>query len=511
MPSLHHNNHQKKNSLGIAVPPPPSFPPVAMLMFGLGLLVIPSQNLFLSIACRQFGIDYDSETAACRASTEANALAVQWSNNVTLAGAIPSLLSVLFTGVLMDKIGRKPFIILSSIGSLFFVLTIILIFFGAPIALAYAATFLLGGIGPGGVILATFAYISDTSDSASRAGIFAVTESILILSALSAPFISGLLSSFFGSLLIPTIISITLIITCIFWVIFLVPESLPKKAAAPTTVSTSSETSSPTDVPKEEKLSFQQILTDLGASFSMLSDGPLLVITIFTFVNGFILAGTSSYFILYLSFKFGWGEAEQGTYLLFYAVKRMVVLSFILPALTKYFESSKFGGGKRTVQERTVFELRLLLAALVFYGFGFSVIPSLTRGWQLYLVLMIESYASVISPISRSMLSKAIPEKAQGGLMSTLGFLGSISDKLGSLSLSYLYQLTLATMPGVTLYLCAVFAALNFILLQFVNCDTLAARFEAMEVDNKADGAEEVVTEDSPLMKNAAGSVPAEA
>ncbi|KAI8847000.1 major facilitator superfamily domain-containing protein [Chytridium lagenaria] len=442
-------------------------PPVAMSLFALGLLIIPNQNLYLSIACRQVGIDPALDMAACRASPEANALTVTWQNNIGLASAIPALFSSLFTGVFMDKIGRKPFIVLNSIGSLLEVVTFFVLYMGAPITFAYVSSFLLGG---------RFFW------NASRATIFAITDSLLVVSVLAAPFISGIFSTYFGSLLLPVMVAACLMVTGILWVIVLVPESLAA-VTPPASLESTSETPK-----KKETMSMIHIVNDLVSAFTTLFQGPLFLVTLFILLNTTIAGGTAAYFLLFVSFKFGWGEAEQGTYLLFSALKRMLNLTFILPAVIRIFESTaKPTGTIRTVKERTRFELNLLLLATMIYGGGYSIIAMLTQGWQLYLVLGLESFASIISPVSRSLLSKAMPEKSQGRLMSSLSFLGIMFYYIGATILSYLW---------VTLYLCGVVAAINFIILSCVDYGQLSAQIEAIQVQNKKADADAAVLRD---------------
>ncbi|KAI8847014.1 major facilitator superfamily domain-containing protein [Chytridium lagenaria] len=475
-------------------------PPVTMGLFGAGLLIIPVLNIYLMRACREVGINPDKDMAACRASAEANAMAVGWTNTITLATSFPSVVSLLLTGVLMDRIGRKPFIILNAIGSLLNVLTIISIALGAPIFVAYISAFILGGFGAPGIMVATYSYLADTSDVSNRASVFAVTDSIMILSLLSSPFISGLLSNFFGSYLVPTIVSVTLLVICIFWILLFVPESLRKPnlatspvAAVPESNSSYGTTSSTLpenadqqtllDSPKAtQEISIYQLVMDLWTSILMLSRGPLLIFAMFQALSAFIAGGTMSYILFYLSLKFGWGRLSKA------------------PILRVFESYAKPVGSKRSVKDRTVFELRLITFALVVYGVGYSMIALLTAGWQLYVVLLFEGFASILSPLPKSILSKSMPEKSQGRLMASVSFIDNVAATSGSLFLAFLYQRTVTVMPGVTFFLCGLVAIINITLISLVNRDQLAALIESVQLANRTESGD---APDADVVENA--------
>ncbi|KAJ3207876.1 hypothetical protein HDU67_007178 [Dinochytrium kinnereticum] len=406
----------------------------------------------------------------------------------------------------MDKMGRKPFILLNMFGALLDVLTVVFIALGAPLALVYVSSFLFSWLGLSGVVVAGYAYISDCSDAASRAKNFSITSSAVTVSSLTAPYISGALSRYFGGVSVPLGLAVILLVVSLFWVGFLVPESLrglsleePKvesgdaaglrydngdrdevetivDAGQPPLNTRDTKASSDANVPLLHTIS-----KGLMESITILLQGNLFIMTLMHILHVFIAGGTASYTLLFFSLRFGWDETDQGAYLLASAVNRLVHLTFILPAIINMFEKGGGGQRKRTVRERTVFEFRLITGAIVVYGVGYSAVVGLTEGWQMYLVLLFEGFAAPLYPVWQSLLSKAVPETAQGKVMSTLQFLEYISGTLGFLVMSYLYKATVKELPGSTFLLCGVFALVNIILIAFIDKNHLADHIESIQ------------------------------
>ncbi|KAJ3211382.1 hypothetical protein HDU67_004566 [Dinochytrium kinnereticum] len=484
-----------------------------MAMFAAGLTLIPMQNLLLFLACREVGIDPTIYLAECRQSAEANKLAVTWSNNVTLAGSVPQVIAILLAGVLMDKVGRKPFIVLNAFGTLLGVFTAILLALGAPLMLAYISSFLFSGFGPAGIVVAGYAYISDTSDAASRGRNFALTDSCLVVSVLIAPVISGALSSYLGGVMVPFSVSVLLLIISIIWVTVFVPESLrtsvPESFVTVPTVDYGAVSSERDAEPEENaapvpspsrKTATPSLLETIGTglmdSITMMSQGPLFLMTLIHILHVFIAGGTMAFILYFISLRFGWGETQQGTFLLVAALIRMVNLTVVLPAFISMFENG-VQGRTRTMRERTVFEFKLIVVAMIMFGIGHSSIAFLTEGWQLYLVIIFEGFTALLSPIPKSLLSKAVPENSQGKLMAALSFLDNVFGTLGGLFGAFICA---------ALLLCGLVAMINVILIALIDKNRLSDHIEEVQrldaLAARAGG-----SDDSPIEENGNGEV----
>ena len=89
----------------------------------------------------------------------------------SLCNTIPSLVVCLYLGVWSDNVGRKPVVILGTLGSLLEALVVLLtMMFDLPILVVYIGSFLngMGGYFTG-LTVAVMAYIADTTSADKRA------------------------------------------------------------------------------------------------------------------------------------------------------------------------------------------------------------------------------------------------------------------------------------------------------------------------------------------------------
>ncbi|KAJ3211381.1 hypothetical protein HDU67_004565 [Dinochytrium kinnereticum] len=358
---------------------------------------------------------------------------------------------------------------------------------------------LMGILTDRGVAVAAYTYVSDTTDSSTRSRDFAIMDSINMVSGLCAPFIGGLLSSYSGNFATPIFLAVAILSLSITYVIFLVPESLRTSPILPidppssitAMVEASATAAAAVGEPLEVKSlsnAVKGLWLDLVSSLTVISQGPLLIMTIVIALHAFCIEGTNSYILFFTSLRLQWGEAEQGTFFLAAAFYKMFYLMLVLPALVAWFERSGKFGEKRTVKERTSFELRMIMVGLFLYGVGFSLIYGITSGWQFYVVISIESFASILIPLPKSVLSKAVPESKMGRLMGAISFVESISGLVD--------MITVNQYPGITFFICGIIATINIVLMGFVNRVELAEQIVLVERLNpvSSQGEEVVVT-----------------
>ncbi|KAJ3118358.1 hypothetical protein HDU96_002200 [Phlyctochytrium bullatum] len=497
-------------------------PPLAFGLFGVGLSLLPRQNLFLYRACMEVGIDPMEDIAACRASPDASKIAVEWQTIIQLIGAGPALLSLPFLGVLVDRVGRKPFLIGGFASAMVQISMLLLIAWGAPIYTYFIAEPLFAIFGPQSISVAMFSYISDVSDPAKRASNFALTDALLIVSILAGPSVGGVLASYFKGLAFPFQISLACLTIAMTWILLFVPESLKRRRplTEPGDVVSHSHSDSTQSQPFGDGTFWSLIFTvggDLYKSIMLLTDGPLFVITLFHVLQNFIYSGTSSYMFYFLPFRFGWGEKEQGYYLLAGGFNRMFYLALVLPMLVAWFER---GGGwirdseapatateaseaSGTVAPKVPRETDTLLESGEGYsGAGAAATDGAEAGPSEGVPVSDEAPLPSVKS-TRTVYERTVFEFRLIRVALILYGLGYSS--FGFLTQGwqlYLDTITVKTHPGITFLLCGVVASINLCLLSTIDLRALANRItriqrEAALANNNTAGASSGPSTDS--------------
>ncbi|KAJ3118355.1 hypothetical protein HDU96_002197 [Phlyctochytrium bullatum] len=496
--------------------------PISLAEFAVGLTILPFQTIFIYRACMEVGIDPYKNVAACRANAEANGIAVGWKNINRLISFPPGFLAGPITGALVDRSGRKPFLLGFTLNSLIYDLSLFLAAGGAPIAIVFAAEFIYALCGYQAQKVASNAYISDISAPADRARSFALTESLSIVSSLLAPFVGGLLASYASMLgfnvggdlqggtgasangvTVPLVVAAALLVVAGAWIGVGVPESLPAKRAPALDdphVDVEDETGAvkpAADAVPPPPTLWQLFLAtwrDTLASFALLNDTPLLILTAYRFLASFFGAGLGSVVIYFTSLQFGWGEKEIATYFLWAALNRMLQLSVVLPALLAWFERGwgwgRGAAGKRSVYERTVFEIRIVMVCTALFGVGYTVFAFLKEGWQVFVLIAFESFAACSGPIFYSLLSKTVSNDVQGRMMGAVTLVQTVAGLSGSVIISYIYTRTVRVFPGLAFVLMGGYAVVAVVLLALVSPRRLADRIEMVAAAGRREAGE---------------------
>jgi MFS transporter, DHA1 family, tetracycline resistance protein len=136
--------------------------------------------------------------------------------------------------------------------------------------------------------------------------------------------------------------------------------------------------------------------------------GNLVLVYIFSVFGQFLLQTT---WVLYTSFRFGWGPQENGTSLFVVGIVSAVVQAGLLGMLLKRL------GDTRTA----LAGMASSAVSYVLYGLAF-------QGWMMYAIILVNMLGFVINPALQGIVSKAVDTRHQG---ITLGSLNSISSIMG--------------------------------------------------------------------------------
>jgi MFS transporter, DHA1 family, tetracycline resistance protein len=232
------------------------------------------------------------------------------------------------------------------------------------------------------------AYIADITTPENRSRSFGLLGAVFGLGFICGPLIGGVLAT--NSLRLPYLVAAGLALLNWIYGYFILPESLPKDRR--TTI----------DFKKANPLAAILALTRIQGI------GSLVMVYVFTVFAQFLLQTT---WVLYTSFRFGWGPQENGISLFVVGIVGVTAQAGLLGILLKKL------GDTRTA----LIGLASSSIAYLFYGLAF-------QGWMMYAIILANILGFVINPALQGIVSKAVDPRHQG---ITLGALNSINSIMG--------------------------------------------------------------------------------
>ena len=340
---------------------------------------------------------------------------------VTFAFGIANFFGSPILGALSDRYGRRPVMLIgfSGLALSFFVtamatalwmLVVVRLFSGAMQANAAVAN----------------AYVADISAPEERAKRFGMLGAAFGMGFILGPVMGGLLGDI--DLHLPFYVAGGLALLNWVYGYFVLPESLaPEHRRA-------FEWKSANPVSALKKLS---ALKGVGALVFVIALSGLAQLVLHTS------------WVLYTSFKFGWGPKDNGLSLFAVGVMAVLVQGFLLPHLLKAF------GAKRLVV--------LGLASSVITNFVWG---AATAGWMMYAVIVFNVLGFAATASMQSLISNAADARNQGQTMGAVASLNSVMAVLAPVLGSGLIYLV-SELPkgdwriGAPFYFCALLQALS--------------------------------------------------
>ncbi|MCX2864116.1 MFS transporter [Paucibacter sp. PLA-PC-4] len=340
---------------------------------------------------------------------------------VTFAFGIANFFGSPILGALSDRYGRRPVMLIgfSGLALSFFVtamatalwmLVVVRLFSGAMQANAAVAN----------------AYVADISAPEERAKRFGMLGAAFGMGFILGPVMGGLLGDI--DLHLPFYVAGCLALLNWVYGYFVLPESLaPEHRRA-------FEWKSANPVSALKKLSG---LKGVGALVFVIALSGLAQLVLHTS------------WVLYTSFKFGWGPKENGMSLFAVGVMAVLVQGFLLPHLLKAF------GAKRLVV--------LGLASSVVTNFVWG---AATAGWMMYAVIVLNVLGFAATASMQSLISNAADVRNQGQTMGAVASLNSVmavlAPVLGSGLIYFVSELPQGDWRiGAPFYFCALLQALS--------------------------------------------------
>jgi len=305
-----------------------------------------------------------------------------WFGAVALSFGVANFFASPVLGALSDQYGRRPVLLLGFSGlALSFIVTglatalwmliVVRLFSGAMQANAAVAN----------------AYVADISAPEERARRFGLIGAMFGLGFTLGPVMGGLLGSI--DLHLPFFVAGALAVLNGLYGWLVLPESLPPARRKPF------------DARAANPLRALRGLSRLQGVESLVVVIGLVALAQFTLHNSFVL---------YTSFKFGWGPAQNGWALFSVGLMSVLVQGFLLKHLLQRFSA------------RSLALVGLTASTLTYFAFGAA-----TQGWMMFVIIVLGNLlGGGASAVIQSLVSNAADSRSQGQTMGSVSALNSL-------------------------------------------------------------------------------------
>ena len=305
-----------------------------------------------------------------------------WFGAVTLTFGLANFFASPILGALSDRFGRRPVLLMGFTGmAISFVVT------GLATALwMLIAVRLVSGATQANAAVAN-AYVADITPPQERARRFGLVGAMFGMGFILGPVMGGLLGSI--NIHLPFFVAGALAIANGFYGYFVLPESLPPEKRRPF------------EWKRANPLAALRSLTQLQGV------GPLVLVIALASLAQFTLHTS---WVLYTTFKFGWGPAQNGWSLFTVGLMSALVQGVLLKHLLARFSPQKLAS------------VGLVASMCTYLGFGLA-----TEGWMMFVVIIIGNIVAGGAQASiQSLMSNASDPKEQGRTMGSIASLNSM-------------------------------------------------------------------------------------
>jgi DHA1 family tetracycline resistance protein-like MFS transporter len=354
------------------------------------------------------------------------AAASEW--NVVFAttwGAMQFLVGPVL-GVLSDRVGRRPILLISNFGLavdflfMAFAPTLWWLYVGRILNGMTAASFATGG-----------AYVADITPPQDRAKNFGLLTSAFSFGFIFGPVVGGFLGDI--NIRLPFLVAAGVTILNWFYGLLILPESLPKERRLP-------------------RYEWVRVIPLLGAFRLLASHRGLFSLAGVAFLFQLAQIVLPQIFVLYASYRYGWSMKVMGSTLLLTGILGVIVQMFLVGPAVK-----RFG------------ERRLVLIGAAAGALGFAWYGSASTGWMYLLGAPIFAFSGFLMPGVQGLMSQRVPPTHQGQLQGVNQSLQGVASIIGPsvFGLTFAFSVRHAQtigVPGLAIYLAGGFLGLAFLL-----------------------------------------------
>ncbi len=306
---------------------------------------------------------------------------VFWYGVVTFAFSIANFTTSPLLGALSDRYGRRPVLLLGFCA-------LALSFFVTGLATALWVLIvvrLFSGAMQSNVSVAN-AYVADITPPEQRAKRFGLLGAMFGIGFILGPVMGGLLGAI--DLRLPFFAAGGLALLNLAYGWFVLPESLPKNRR------------------RRFEWSSANPIASLKALSQTKDVGLLVAVIACSGLAQFVLYTT---WVLYTTFKFGWGPVENGWSLFAVGIASAVTQGLLLGRLLKRFSRP-----------------RLALWGLVSSTVSYVLYGAVTEGWMMYAVIFANVLGFTVAASIQSIISGAADARTQGRTMGAVSSLNSL-------------------------------------------------------------------------------------
>jgi len=347
-----------------------------------------------------------------------------WYGAVAFAFGMANFFGSPLLGGLSDSHGRRPVLLLGFCG-----LALNFFFTGLATALwMLIVVRLVGGAMQANQAVAN-AYVADITPPELRAKRFGMLGAMFGLGFILGPVMGGLLGAI--NLQLPFFVAGSLALANLLYGYFVLPESLP--------------------VEKRHAFSWKSAnpVTSLKALAQLKGVGLLVAVVACSGLAQFVLY---TCWVLYTTFKFGWGPSENGWSLAAVGVMSVIVQGLLLGRLLKRFTPQK-----------------LAVIGLVSSTLAYACWGAATEGWMMFAVIFVNLLGATVAASIQSIISGAADARDQGRMMGAVSSLNSlmavVAPVLGAALLGMVSHFPKGDWRiGAPFYFCAVLQAAALVL-----------------------------------------------
>ena len=303
-----------------------------------------------------------------------------WYGVVAFSFGLSNFIASPMLGALSDHFGRRPMLLLGflGLGLSFFVTALSTSIWGL------VAVRIVSGAMQANAAIAN-AYVADITPPELRAKRFGLLGAMMGLGFIIGPVMGGLLGAI--KLQLPFLVAGALAIVNLLYGYFVLPESLTDAQRKPFRWRAANPANS------------------LIALTRLKGVGSLVGVVTFSTLAQFVLY---TCWVLYTTFKFGWGPQENGWSLAVVGIVSVTAQGFLLGPLLKRFSP----------QRLAVIGLVSSMLANLLWG-------AATAGWMIYAIIVANILSNTVSASIQSLISSAADSRSQG---QTLGAVNSLSS-----------------------------------------------------------------------------------
>jgi len=300
---------------------------------------------------------------------------------VTFAFSLANFFSSPFLGALSDSRGRRLVLLLGFCGMAFSFLATVL----ATAMWVLIAVRVVSGAMQANLSVAN-AYVADITPPEMRARRFGMLGAMFGVGFILGPVMGGLLGAI--DLRLPFFVAGTLALLNLLYGYFVLPESLP---------------------PERRRAFEWKALNPFGALRGLAQTkgvGLLVAVIACSGLSQFVLYTT---WVLYTTFKFGWGPLENGWSLAAVGVVSAIVQGLLLGRLLKRFSPR-----------------RLAVLGLVSSTLAYLMWGAATQGWMMFAIIFVNLLGATVAASIQSLISQAADARNQGQALGAVGGLNSL-------------------------------------------------------------------------------------